>query len=234
MSCGMGISWDYQYEANRYDELTVPMPTMLGYSFDCGLNLTDEFDPCCSVSPFSSSSSSQAVANCGNDLPVEFYRLQTAYFRAQLALSHEAQQKAEIQVQALQPALSFDNSRYTGFPFGASKLPEWDCPATRLAPCPDEISQDWGQSAQLIPQPLASMNEPIMNTKSPASRKTGNETPERSKSIQKKRGLDGVPLYTPGGCDAEAAVLELQNMENGFRAETSRRIAQASSSQMKR
>ncbi|KAK5631664.1 hypothetical protein RRF57_007378 [Xylaria bambusicola] len=230
MSCGMGISRDNQYEAIGYDEPIIPMFAMPGYTSSDGLNLTDEFDPFCSILP----SSNQAIANCADNLPVEFYQLQTAYYRAQLALSHEAQQRAEIQAEGLQLALNCVSSRQAGLPFGPPELPEWDCPTTRLAPCPNEINQDRAQSAQSAPRLLASRNETSMNSESSVSKKTGNESPSSSESVQKRRSPDDVPLYNPGGCDAEAAVLELRNMENGFRAETSRRIAQVGFSRTKR
>lgn len=187
--------------------------------------------------------SSPGALGCANDLPVEFYRLQTAYFEAQLALSHEAQHLAECQAQpmadyqaqGLPPPLNYNEVLKTELPFGEATLPEGDFSKPPLPLRPDELQKRRARPrAQAAQQPALVRDDTIMDPQGAVVEKNSNASKgSSSEGHSRKRGSDSVPLYEPGGPHAEAAVLELRDMENDFRADTSRRISQVAISQGK-
>ncbi|KAI3338334.1 hypothetical protein F4824DRAFT_458850, partial [Ustulina deusta] len=207
-----GIFWN-NYGAVTYDTPMVPAPGPLAGlgSFDYGLDFTDEFDAIFTPSQ----------ASCG----------------AQFALYHQAQHSAEAQDRYLQAVKttfllqSPPNSHtcYTELPSSTYIRPERNCSSTSLTSCSDKINQDGGQVEPPIVRPRVVRNSSFIKAESPLSKKSRSET---SKSHLSKHNADDVPLYNPGVCDTATVVSQLRSMENGFRAETTRRIAQVAGSQI--
>ncbi|KAI1428865.1 hypothetical protein F5Y12DRAFT_638598 [Xylaria sp. FL1777] len=236
MSYDMDVLWN-NTGGLTYDGPMAPTPQPLVESsnFDNGLDTADELNSILDAS----STTSQAVVESEGDWPVEFYRLQSAYYRAQLDLSHQAQHRAETQAQhiqatkanlPLQPPLNIDTTCQPALPFDTTILPEWDCSTNPLPRCSNGVSQSVGQVEPSIALPQMVGNESLMDGESPLSRKSGSGA---SQSHFRKHSPDAVPLYNPEEYNTATAVSQLRNMESRFKAETTRRIAQVEDSQPK-
>ncbi|KAI0426076.1 hypothetical protein F5Y09DRAFT_320059, partial [Xylaria sp. FL1042] len=228
------------YGGLTYDQTVVPttmVPTsspLTGFNtVDCGLSFSNDFDPIFNASQ----APSQPVLWYIDDWSFEFRRLQMAYYRAQLSLSRQARESPKAQSQnsqanmatlPLQPPPNEDNVRHTGLHCDTSMFSELNPPATPLANCSNEFSQDDGQVEPPIAQPQIAENKSPVNAEGPLGSKSGNETSENPA----KRPPDDVPLYRLGPCDSATVISGLRSMENGLRAETTRRISQVEKSRI--
>ncbi|KAJ3580289.1 hypothetical protein NPX13_g270 [Xylaria arbuscula] len=198
----MGISFDKQYPSSMYDGTIVPPsgPIVGIDTFDYGLNLGDPFDPNSSMPP--PTNCSPATVASENDLSLEFYRLQTAYFEAQLALSQEAQHMAEAQA-----PFEFNNPLNTQLPLGGATYQKGNYPYGSLPLSSDDIDETSARPEQVAPEPQVARTTPIKHEGLPMVGKCN--TPGSSDNMKRpppKRSPDTIPLYNPGGAEAEAAV----------------------------
>ncbi|KAI1293247.1 hypothetical protein F5Y03DRAFT_400015 [Xylaria venustula] len=220
------------------DETIIPIPGLFAGSdnnFDYGTNFSDEFDHIFNAS----STSDQAAFGCQDDWLVEFYKLQAIYFESQLALYRQALDGTELPTvyggaakAALPPGppLIIDNTHHDELPSSASSLSEWSQSSIPSRRCSSNMAEFHRQSEPLTIQPKLVENETVEDVEGLRGRKSGAQAPPNGQV--RDHGPDDVPLYNHGACNAAAAVSQLKSMENGLRAETTRRIAQVQNSRI--
>ncbi|KAI0974991.1 hypothetical protein F4678DRAFT_421568, partial [Xylaria arbuscula] len=223
------------YEGPTNDGTIISTPGLFARSntFDYGSNFSYEFDHIFSASP----APSQASFECQDDWLIEFYKLQASYFEGQLALSQtlhnpEFQTRYGEVAKATLPLgapLIIDNTTHDQSPSSASGFSERSRSSIPMKRRSSNMTEINGLAESSTVRPKMAKHEPPEDAERPRGRMPRNQV---SDSQPRKHSPDRVPLYDQGGCNAATAVSQLRNMENGFRAETTRRIAQVQNSKI--